>query len=160
MGQKLQIDRWLFAATAGLALFGVVMVYSASAQIALGEGHNQYYYVIKQSAWTLIGFVVMLVAMQIDYQRLRHWWIVYPLLMITVLLLFAVFGFAPANGARRWIRFQGLSAQPSEIAKLALVIFLAYFLERRAGERAVVLEDFLTVRHRAGIARRADRKGT
>jgi len=143
MGQKLQVDRWLFAATAGLALFGVVMVYSASAQMALGEGHNQYYYVIKQSAWTLIGFVVMLVAMQFDYQRLRHWWIVYPLLTVTVLLLLAVFGFAPANGARRWIRFQGFSAQPSEIAKLALVIFLAYFLERRAGEERLFWKAFL-----------------
>jgi cell division protein FtsW len=134
MVQKLQADRWLFAATAGLALFGVVMVYSASALIAIQEGHNQFYYVIKQGVWILIGFVVMLVAMRLDYQYLRKWWVVYPLLLFTVFLLVAVFGFAPVNGARRWIKFSGLSAQPSEIAKLSLVVFLAYFLERRAGQ--------------------------
>jgi len=143
MARKLQADRWLFVATAGLALFGVVMVYSASAVIAVQEGHNQFYYVIKQSVWTMIGFFVMLVAMQFDYQQLRRWWIVYPLLMITVLLLLVVFGFGPVNGARRWIRFNGFSAQPSEVAKLSLVIFLAYFLERRAGEERLFWKTFV-----------------
>ena len=134
MPEKLQADRLLFAATSGLALFGVVMVYSASAVIAVQEGHNQFYYVIKQGAWTLIGFVVMLLAMQFDYGRLRRWWIVYPLFLLTVFLLVAVFAFPPVNGARRWIKFHGFSAQPSEIAKISLAVFLAYFLERRAGE--------------------------
>ena len=54
-----------FAATVGLALFGVVMVYSASAVIALQENHNQFYYVMKQGIWTLIGFGAMFVTMQI-----------------------------------------------------------------------------------------------
>src|SRR6266581_4736006 len=143
MAQKLQADRWLFVATAGLALFGVIMVYSASAVIAVQEGHNQFYHVLKQSVWTMSGFFVMLVAMQFDYQQLRRWWIVYPLLMITVLLLLAVFGFARVNGARRWIRFNGFSAQPSEVAKLSLVIFLAYFLERRAGEERLFWKTFV-----------------
>jgi len=143
MAQKLQADRWLFVATAGLALFGVVMVYSASAVIAVQEGHNQFYYVIKQSVWTLTGFIVMLMAMQFDYQRLRRWWIVYPMLLVTMLLLLSVFGFPPINGARRWIRFNGFSAQPSEVAKLSLVIFLAYFLERRAGEERKFWKTFL-----------------
>src|SRR5216684_4017616 len=107
MAQKLQADRWLFVAAAGLALFGVVMVYSASAVMAVQEGHNQFYYVIKQSVWTMIGFAVMMVTMQFDYQRLRRWWVVYPFLLLTILLLLSVFGFAPVNGARRWIRFNG-----------------------------------------------------
>ena len=91
MPQKLQVDRWLFSATAGLALFGVVMVYSASAVIAQRENGNQYYYVIKQGIWTSIGFVVMLAAIQFDYNRLRDRRIVYGLLLLTVLLLLAVF---------------------------------------------------------------------
>src|SRR5437899_4478703 len=143
MAQKLQTDRWLFVATAGLALFGVVVVYSASAVITVQEGHNQFYYVIKQSVWTMIGFVVMMVTMQFDYQHLRRWWIVYPFLLLTILLLLSVFGFAPVNGARRWIRFNGFSVQPSEVAKLSLVIFLAYFLERRAGEERLFWKTFV-----------------
>ena len=136
MPQKLQIDRWLFSATIGLALFGVVMAYSASAVIAQQENHSQFFYLTKQAVWTSIGLVAMFVAMNFDYQKLNRRWIVYGLLLVTVLLLLAVFGFRPINGARRWIRFSSLSLQPSEIAKLSLVIFLARFLERRAGDEA------------------------
>lgn len=143
MPQKLQVDKWLFSATIGLALFGVVMVYSASAVIALQENHNQFYYVIKQSAWTLLGFVAMFIAMRFDYRRLNQRWIVYGLLLVTVVLLLAVFAFPPTNGARRWIKLAGLSAQPSELAKLALVLFLAYFLERRAGDECSFWRTFL-----------------
>jgi cell division protein FtsW len=143
MAQKLQTDKWLFASAAGLALFGVIMVYSASALIAIQEGHNQFYYVIKQGVWMLIGFGVMFFAMQFDYHQLRRWWIVYPFLLVTIFLLLAVFAFPPVNGARRWIRFMGFSAQPSEVAKLSLVIFLAYFLERRAGEERLFWKSFV-----------------
>ena len=134
MAKKLYPDKWLFAATIGLALFGVVMVYSASALLAQSENHGHFYYVKKQAIWTAIGFVAMLAAMQFDYNRLRDRRIVYGLLVLTVFLLFAVFAFSPVNGARRWIKFSGFSIQPSEISKLVLAIFLAYFLEKRAGE--------------------------
>ena len=143
MPQKLQIDKWLFSATAGLALFGVVMVYSASAVIALQENHSQFHYVIKQGVWTMLGFVAMFAAMRLDYQRLNRSWIVYGALLVTILLLVAVFAFSPVNGARRWIKFGGFSAQPSEIAKLALALFLAYFLEKRAGEEGSFWKTFL-----------------
>lgn len=134
MAKKLQPDKWLFAATVGLALFGVVMVYSASAVLALRDNGNQYHYVMKQGMWTAIGLLVMVVAMQFDYTRLKDRRIVYGLLAVTVLMLMAVFAFSPINGARRWIKMPGFSIQPSEVAKLSLTIFLAYFLERRAGE--------------------------
>jgi cell division protein FtsW len=143
MPQKLQIDKWLFSATAGLALFGVVMIYSASAVIALQENHSQFHYVIKQTVWTSLGFVAMFAAMRFDYQRLNQRWIIYGLLIVTVLLLVVVFGFRPVNGARRWIRLGGLSMQPSEIAKLSLALFLARFLEKRAGQEASFWKTFL-----------------
>ncbi len=143
MPQKLQIDKWLFSATIGLALFGVVMVYSASAVIAQSENHSQFHYVIKQGIWTMLGIGAMFIAMRFDYQRLNRRWIVYGALVITILMLLAVFAFSPVNGARRWIKFGGMSAQPSEVAKLALAMFLAYFLERRAGEERSFWTTFL-----------------
>src|SRR5436305_4391193 len=143
MAQKLQIDRWLFSATIGLALFGVVMVYSASAVIAQQENHSQFYYVIKQTLWTSIGFVAMFAAMRFDYQRLNRRWIVYGLLLVTILMLVAVFGFSPVNGARRWIKLRGFSIQASEIAKLSLVLFLARFIERRSGNEVSFWRTFL-----------------
>jgi cell division protein FtsW len=143
MARKLQADKWLFAATAGLALFGIVMVYSASAIMAQEENGNQYYYVIKQGVWTAIGFGAMLLAMQFDYQRLRDRRIVYGLLGVTTLLLLAVFAFPRINGAHRWIRLAGFSLQPSELSKIALAIFLAYFLEKRAGEEGSLWRTFV-----------------
>ena len=143
MARKLQFDKWLFAAAVGLALFGIVMVYSASAIIAVRENNNQYYYVMKQGMWTIIGFGAMLAAMHFDYQRLRDRRIVYGLLVLSVVLLLTVFAFSPVNGARRWIRLPGFSVQPSEISKLTLTIFLAYFLEKRAGEETAFWRTFV-----------------
>jgi cell division protein FtsW len=143
MAKKLYPDTWLFAATIGLALFGVVMVYSASAVLAQSEHHGSFYYVIKQAIWTLIGLAAMLIAMQVDYHRLRDRRVVYGLLTLTVFMLLAVFAFPAINGARRWIKFQGFSVQPSEISKLALAIFLAYFLEKRLGEEREFWRTFI-----------------
>ena len=134
MAKKLAPDKWLFAATTGLALFGVVMVYSASAIMAEKENGNQFYYVIKQGMWVTVGFFVMLLAMQFNYQQLKSRRLVYSLLLICTLGLLGVFGFSSINGAHRWLKLPGFSLQPSEISKLSLVIFLAYFLEKRAGE--------------------------
>ncbi|MDT5270914.1 MAG: cell division protein FtsW [Acidobacteriota bacterium] len=134
MARKLQADEWLFAGTVALALFGVIMVYSASAIIAAAEkNHTQYYYVARQGGWTIIGLFAMWAGMRFDYGRLRNEKLAFGLLGLTLVLLVAVFAFPPINGARRWIRLAGFSLQPSEISKLALAIFLARFLERRAG---------------------------
>lgn len=151
MAKKLYPDKWLFAATVGLALFGVVMVYSASAVIAQRENGSQYYYVIKQAIWTSIGFVVMLAAMQFDYNRLRDRRIVYGLLLLTVLLLLAVFAFGKVNGAHRWIKFKGFSIQPSELSKLVLALFLAYFLERHAGDEQSFWRTFVPCAFISGL---------
>lgn len=132
MTKKLRTDWFLFAIAAGLALFGAVMVYSASAMIALREteGVSQYTYFYKQAGFTGIGLVMMLAASRIDYRFWEKRFVVYGLLIITVLLLTTVFAFPPINGARRWMRFPGFSFQPSEIAKIALPVFLAFFLTK------------------------------
>jgi cell division protein FtsW len=151
MARKLYPDKWLFLATVGLALFGLVMVYSASAITAQRENGTQFYYVAKQAIWTGIGLVAMFVAMQLDYGWLRNRRIVYGLLIITALMLLMVFGFSPINGARRWIKLSRFSIQPSEIAKLTLTIFLAYFLEQHAGEEGSLLKTFVPCAFVTGV---------
>jgi cell division protein FtsW len=143
MSKKLAPDKWLFAATIGLALFGVVMVYSASAMLAQKENGNQFYYVLKQGAWVAIGFVVMLLAMQFNYQQLKSRRVVFGLLFLSTVTLLSVFAFSSSNGAHRWIKLPWFSVQPSELSKLALVIFLAYFLEKRAGEEGDLFRTFV-----------------
>ena len=141
----------MFAAAAGLALFGVVMVYSASSVLAYQENGNPYYYFVKQAIWTVIGFAAMLFAMHFDYQRLRNRKLVYALLGLTLFLLLAVFAFPRINGAHRWIKLAGFSAQPSELSKLALAIFLAYFLEKRAGEEGSFWRTFVPAMAVTGV---------
>jgi cell division protein FtsW len=136
MALKLKVDEWLFAAAVGLALFGVVMVYSASAAL------DPLHYVVRQSIWTGLGLVAMLGAMRINYEWLRSRIVVYGLLALALLLLLAVFAFPRINGAHRWIIIGGLSFQPSEISKLALVVAIARFLERRAGNEGAFWSTF------------------
>jgi cell division protein FtsW len=132
MAKKLRIDWFMFAITAALALFGAVMVYSASAMISLRETNSetQFAYFFKQFGFTIIGLAIMYAASKIHYKWYQHRFVVYGILAVTVLLLLSVFAFPSINGARRWIRFSGMSFQPSEIAKVALPIFLAYFLTK------------------------------
>ena len=144
MAKKLQADEWLFAATAGLALFGVVMVYSASADVAHAQNGDQYFYVKRQAIWTVAGLALMLAASQTDYTILKRRGVVLALLAGTLLALVAVFGFSPRNGARRWIKLPaGASLQPSEFSKLALAVFLAWLLERRAGDEGSIRKTLL-----------------
>ncbi len=134
MARKLYPDKWLFVATVGLALFGLVMVYSASAVVAQQENSNQFHYVTKQAIWTGIGFAVMFAAIRLDYMWLRNSRFAWGLIVLTVPMLLAVFVFPSVNGAHRWIKLSKFSIQPSEISKLTLAVFLAYFLEKNAGE--------------------------
>ncbi|HEY0460801.1 MAG TPA: putative lipid II flippase FtsW [Pyrinomonadaceae bacterium] len=143
MAKKLRIDWFLFAIAAGLALFGAVMVYSASAMISLKEtadnpdGATQFTYFFKQFGFTVFGLIVMYVASKVDYKIYQNKLVVLGILSVTAILLIAVYGFPAINGARRWIRFPGVSFQPSEIAKIALPVFLAWFLtikEKAVGE--------------------------
>ena len=129
----------MFALAAGLALFGAMMVYSASAMIAVKEtgGTTQFSYFYKQIGFTLAGLLVMFAASRINYKLFEKPVAVYSIFVLTVILLIAVFAFPEINGARRWIRMGPVSLQPSEMAKIALPIFLAYFLTRnedRVGE--------------------------
>lgn len=133
MVQENRTDWFMFVIAAMLALFGAMMVYSASAMFALKEteSNSQFTYFYKQIGFTLLGLVAMFVVSRIDYHIYQKAWVVYGILAATAILLLAVFGFPEINGARRWIRFSGLSFQPSELAKVALPIFLAYYLTKK-----------------------------
>jgi cell division protein FtsW len=132
MTKKLRIDWLMFAVATGLAVFGSIMVYSASAMISLKEtdGGSQFTYFYKQFGFTILGLMAMFVTSRINYHRYENKTIAYGFLALTAILLLAVFGFPSINGARRWIRFPGASFQPSEIAKIALPVFLAYYLTK------------------------------
>jgi len=133
--EELRWDLWLAATAIGLTLFGVIMVYSASAGT---KNPNAFLY--GQIRWAALGLIAMLILRRVDYHRLAQPSFVYGFLGVCVILLLVVFLFPKINNAHRWILFNGFSAQPSELAKIALVIFLAWFLSER--ERDGELESF------------------
>ena len=109
-----RIDWFMFGIAAALALFGAMMVYSASAMFSLKEteSSSQYVYFFKQISFTIAGLAAMYVVSRIDYHIFQEQWAVYGIAAVTVILLLAVFAFPPINGARRWIRMGGFSFQP------------------------------------------------
>ncbi|HEV8456986.1 MAG TPA: putative lipid II flippase FtsW [Methylomirabilota bacterium] len=132
MPRKLTPDLWLFAVVVALVSVGVVMVYSASAIVAADRFHDPLFFLKKQVFWALLGLGCLWGAMMLDYQKLER--LVIPLLAASLVLLVLVL--VPPlgqeiNGTRRWFRGGPLSFQPVELAKFALVLYLASFLARR-----------------------------
>jgi cell division protein FtsW len=108
------------------------MVFSASAVMAKERYGSGYYFLLRQLGWASAGIVAMVIAMQVDYHRLKHPAVVYSLLGVTTLMLVTVFLLGRAHNTHRWIHWAGMSFQPSEIAKPVLIVFLAAFLENRS----------------------------
>ena len=132
MAKRAGIDKWLFGATLLLVVIGVVMVFSASAVMAGDKFGSPYHFLARQLGWALAGLAAMAVIMNLDYRRWKHPGFVFTFLGITTLLLVAVFFVDRAHNTHRWIRLGAfMSFQPSELAKPALILFLAFFLADR-----------------------------
>lgn len=131
MAKRVSVDRWLFTVTMLLVFIGLVMVFSASAVMAKERFGSPYTFVLKQFFWAVAGIIAMLVATKIDYRRYKHPGVVFSLLAVTTILLLGVFLLDRTHHTHRWIRFRGFSFEPSELAKPALILFLAFFLEAR-----------------------------
>jgi len=115
-----------------LTCFGVVMVYSASSVMAAKKFHDGFFFLKRQSLYALMGFAGMAVLMHVDYHVWKRWAV--PLFFTCFILMLVVFipGIGgTAKGASRWIRLPGFNFQPSELAKVSLIIYMAYSLEKR-----------------------------
>lgn len=129
-----RLDTWLLILVVGMTLFGIVMIYSASVIV----GHNIFadggYFVRKQMISGVIGLIGLIIASSIDY---KYWQKVSGLMLpVTLLLLISVFFFSKGeiNGAHRWITIFGQTFQPSELAKLTLIIYLSGWFASRIKE--------------------------
>lgn len=131
MARKLKSDKVLFIATVLLVALSVVMVYSASAPVALDRYGNASMFLVRQSLWALLGLGLLGLVMRIDYRTYREPVFIWTSLGMVALALIAVLFSPPVNNARRWFGVAGLGVQPSELAKLAAIFFIAALLERR-----------------------------
>lgn len=118
----------MFTVTTVLVFIGLVMIFSASAVMAKERFGSAYEFLLKQLVWAVAGLVAMIIAMKVDYKRLQHPALVFTSLGVTTLLLISVFFLDRAHGTHRWFHLGLVSLQPSEMAKPALILFLAWFL--------------------------------
>jgi cell division protein FtsW len=131
MAKRVSVDGWLFSVTLLLVFLGLVMVFSASAVMAKERYGSGYYFLLRQIGWAVAGITAMVVAMKVDYRRYKHPAVVFSMLGVTTLMLISVFLLDRAHNTHRWIHWGGFSFQPSEMAKPALILFLAFFMESR-----------------------------
>ena len=131
MARKLKSDKLLFMATLLLVLASIVMVYSASAVVAMERYNRPYLFLIKQGMWAALGLALLGIVMRVDYRTWKQPLLIWSALATVGLALLAVLFMGPINGTRRWFGVGGFGVQPSELAKLAAIFFTAALLERR-----------------------------
>src|SRR5579864_6252774 len=149
------MDRWLFSVTVVLCLLGAVMIFSASAVTAEKEYSHSYYFLVRQAAWLILGLLGMFALMRTDYRRLREPVVVYTTVCVVLLLLAGTFLLDKAHATHRWIRYGPVGIQPAELAKLGVILYLAWFLDQKRRGKATMefcKHDFLDTMVRAVVA--------
>jgi len=130
--QALTYDAKLLFPVLFLVGMGIVMVYSASSALALEKYGTNLYFLKKQAFFSLLGIVVLVICSHIPYRFFRF--LTYPFLILALIFLAAIqfseFGYS-SGGSARWLRFGSFSFQPSEFARFALVIYLAYSMNKK-----------------------------
>src|SRR3954454_23807643 len=131
MAKRVSVDKWLFTVTLLLAFIGLGMVFSASAVVAKEKFGSPYTFLVRQLVWAVAGIAAMFGLMNVDYKKYKSPTVVFSVIGVTTLMLLAVFFLDRSHNTHRWFRMGAFSFQPSELAKPALILFLAYFLEAR-----------------------------
>lgn len=133
--KQLHCDSILLAVTIILVLIGLVMVFSSSGVYAMEKYNDAYYFLKRQVVWAALGAMIMLSARKMDYRNLEKY--TYYIMGLVFLMLLAVMipGFGKeVGGARRWLVLGGFTFQPSELAKFALILFIAKSLVKRSDQ--------------------------
>lgn len=129
---KKPVDFPILLTTVILVAFGVVMVFSASFYYSADRWGDGLYFFKRQCLWAVIGFAGMLAASRIEYTKLQKFARIFLLISIVMLVLVLVVG-EPRNNAKRWLGIGSFSIQPAEIAKFAMILFIADTIARIKG---------------------------
>src|SRR5271168_362063 len=144
----METDRWLFGVTIALCILGAVMIFSASAVTADSQYGHSYIFLARQAVWLVAGIVGMFALMRTDYRKLREPAVIYTTVCVVLMLLVGTFFLDKSHATHRWIKMGPANIQPSELAKLAVILYLAWFLDlhlRRAANMELNKENFLDI---------------
>jgi len=142
MVRNIRINIFIIAVT--LICVGIVMIYSASSIYAWEKYGDSFFFLKRHLSFLLTGIILTFAVMAIDYRRLRRY--AKPLLILAIVLLVLVLvpGLGrEVSGARRWFRFKFISFQPSELANIAVIIYISDFLARKSGDIKQFFKGFL-----------------
>jgi cell division protein FtsW len=131
MSQRLKTDRILFGAVVAMVAFGLLMLYSASSVNAEKALHSGWHFVLRQLGWAVVSVSVMMTLKRTSYRKFQERPVAFGVIGVVLMLLLVVYFVDSVH--HRWLRLGGpFGVQPSELAKPALVIFLAFFVSWRA----------------------------
>ncbi len=130
MAQRLKTDWVLFTTIVVMVFFGVVMLYSASSVMAQLKFGSSWHFFYRQLAWMAVAIIAMMLLKRTHYRTLQNPTVAFAAIGVALILLLIVYFVDGAH--HRWLRMGPLGLQPSELAKPALVIFLAFFVTLRA----------------------------
>lgn len=145
-------DVYLFFTTLLLVLIGIMMIFSSSAILAKEKYGDTYYFLKKELFFFIIGFAGLFLTKNIPYKFYARW--VYPILLTTffvMILSFVPFFSHTAGGASRWVRMMGFNMQPSELAKLSVIIFVAYLMAKKGSAIRDFSKGFLPILVVSGV---------
>lgn len=125
------IDKILLGTVLILISFGLLMVQSTTAVMAKSNYNNPNYFLFKQIFWVALGLIIFFITIYLKYPFYLKEYIIYAFLAITILMSILVFFFPKVNSTYRWIRIMGFSIQPSEMAKLSVVLYLSYIFGKK-----------------------------
>jgi cell division protein FtsW len=128
-------DFQLLILTLLLVGFGLVMVFSASSSLTLSKklfSYDPLYFMKRQMIWMVLGTIVMFTAMNIHYSKFKKWYV--PIFIVTVVLLLMVAFSERINGAKSWLSIGQFGIQPTELAKLSIILYLSALITKK-GER-------------------------
>lgn len=141
MFRVFDFDKTLFIVTLILVLGGKIMIYSSSAIVAEEKFGNSFHFLINHIIGIVVGFSVLFIVIKIKYPFYKNPLFIYSLFIISIFFLILSLISPPINQAHRWIRFFGLSFQPSELAKISLILLFAYQIDKKKEK----LHDFLSL---------------
>ncbi len=124
-------DRPLFIITLLLIIIGLIMIFSSSALVAAEKYHQPFHFLIEQLKGAILGFILMAIFVFIRRDLFRWPAFIFGLLILCLLLLSLCFLMPPLSGANRWVMAFGITFQPSELTKISLILFIAFYLEKK-----------------------------
>lgn len=131
MNRRIPYDEGLIVIVLALLGFGLIMVFSASTVVSAELYGSQTWIFTRQLLFVILGLVTLMVSMKIDYHFYERRSVIYSLLTLSLLLLVFLLVVPGSSGVQRWIRFGPANFQPSELAKLAVILFSSFYLATR-----------------------------